>query len=156
VPLLRSTPVGNIENLVRVIPAKTLTASLASERLLYTLLLTGFQVKRMLLHFLDNVFGLNSPLEAAQGVFQGLSILETNFCQSNYTPSLGWFRCYGICQLSAIISVLGDLNNNFLPTDSRAHRKHVTANLQEQLQGSTWKKFLRFCWREGQEKGCIR
>ena len=76
--------------LIRVIPAETLAAALASQSLLHPLLLTRLQIKGMFLHFLNDVFRLNSTLEAAQGVFQGLSVLETNFCQSNYTPSLGW------------------------------------------------------------------
>jgi hypothetical protein len=38
--------------------------------------------------FLDNVFLLNLPLKAAQGVFEGLSLLQSDLCQMNYTPKL--------------------------------------------------------------------
>jgi hypothetical protein len=38
--------------------------------------------------FLDDVFLLNLPLKAAQGVFEGLSLLQSDLCQMNYTPKL--------------------------------------------------------------------
>jgi hypothetical protein len=31
---------------------------------------------------------LNLPLKAAQGVFEGLSLLQSDLCQMNYTPKL--------------------------------------------------------------------
>jgi hypothetical protein len=86
-PVTQHARSGNVNKLIGVIPAKTLAAAFAGQSLLHALLFTGLQIERMLLDFLDNVFRLNSPLEAAQGVFQGLSILETNFCQINYTSS---------------------------------------------------------------------
>ena len=77
---------GNVNKLIVVVTAETLAAALAGQSLLHALLLTGLQIERMLFYFLDDVFRLNSPLEAAQGVFQAFTILETNFCQSNNTP----------------------------------------------------------------------
>jgi len=37
-------------------------------------------------HFLDNVFLLYLPLEAAKRVFKGFALLNSNFRQKNYTP----------------------------------------------------------------------
>ncbi len=42
----------------------------------------------MSLDFLDDVFLLHLPLKAAQGIFEGLSLLQSDFCQLNYTPKL--------------------------------------------------------------------
>jgi len=42
----------------------------------------------MSLDFLDNVFLLYLPLEAAQGIFEGFPLLQSDFCQLNYTPKL--------------------------------------------------------------------
>jgi len=42
----------------------------------------------MSLDFLDNVFLLYLPLKAAQGIFEGFSLLQSHFCQLNYTPKL--------------------------------------------------------------------
>jgi hypothetical protein len=38
--------------------------------------------------FLDDVFLLYLPLKAAQGIFEGFSLLQSDFCQLNYTPKL--------------------------------------------------------------------
>jgi len=58
-----------------------LPAALACQRFLDTLLFAGLQIKRVALHFLDDVFLLHLPLEAAQCVFEGLSLLQSDFCQ---------------------------------------------------------------------------
>jgi hypothetical protein len=42
----------------------------------------------MSLDFLDNVFLLYLPLKTAQGIFEGFSLLQSDFCQLNYTPKL--------------------------------------------------------------------
>ena len=42
----------------------------------------------MTLDVFDNVFGLNLPLEAAQGVFYRFALLQFDFCQLKYTPKL--------------------------------------------------------------------
>jgi hypothetical protein len=42
----------------------------------------------MSLYFLDDVFLLYLPLKAAQGIFEGFSLLQSDFCQLNYTPKL--------------------------------------------------------------------
>ena len=42
------------------------------------------QVVGVTLHFLNDVFRLNLALEAAQGVLQGLALLQSNFCQTHH------------------------------------------------------------------------
>lgn len=63
-----------------------LAAALARQRLLHPLFLAGFQVEGVTLHFLDDVFLLHFPLEATQGIFERFAFLQSNFCQTNYTP----------------------------------------------------------------------
>jgi hypothetical protein len=62
-----------------------LAIALAGQCFLYPLLLTWLQVKRVTLHFLDNVFSLNFALEAAQCVLERLALLNTDLCQGKYT-----------------------------------------------------------------------
>ena len=48
----------------------------------------------MPLHFFNNVFLLHFPLEAPEGVFQGFTVLESYFCQTNNTsePTMDYPR----------------------------------------------------------------
>jgi hypothetical protein len=66
-------------------PARFLAVPLARERRFDTSLLTRLQVKRVPLHFFDNVFLLHFPLETPEGVFEGFALLESNFRQSANT-----------------------------------------------------------------------
>ena len=63
------------------LPAAFLTVPLARQRLLYPLLFTGLQVEGVSLDFLDNVFLLNFPFEAAQEVLNCLALLNLYFSQ---------------------------------------------------------------------------
>ena len=65
--------------------ADLLAVALAGKRFLDALLLAGLQIEGVTLHFLDDVFGLDLALEAAQRVFQRLAFLHTNLCQVKYT-----------------------------------------------------------------------
>jgi hypothetical protein len=65
-----------------------LTAPFTRQSFFHALLLAWFEVKGMSFDFLDDVFLLYLPLKAAQGVFEGLSLLQSDFCQLNYTPKL--------------------------------------------------------------------
>jgi uncharacterized protein (DUF697 family) len=56
-----------------------------SESFFDALLLAWFQVERVTLDFLDDVFRLHLTLETAQSILQGLAFLHTNFCQVKYT-----------------------------------------------------------------------
>jgi hypothetical protein len=66
--------------------ARFLASSLASESRLYTLLFAGLQVKGVSLDLLDNVFLLHLPLEAAQSILEGFSLLKPYFCQTDTPP----------------------------------------------------------------------
>ena len=65
-----------------------LAAALASERFLDTLLLAGLQVEGMTFYFFDNVFLLYLTLETAESIFEGFTLLKSDFSQTNYTPKL--------------------------------------------------------------------
>ncbi len=65
-----------------------LTAALASERFLDTLLLAGLQVEGMTFYFFDDVFLLYLALETAESIFEGFTLLKSDFSQTNYTPKL--------------------------------------------------------------------
>jgi hypothetical protein len=67
--------------------ANFLASALASERRFHTFLLTGLQVKGVALDFFDNVFLLHLALEAAQSVFEGLTLLQSNFRQTDTPPN---------------------------------------------------------------------
>ena len=62
-----------------------LAIALACKRLFHTLLFTWFQIKRVTLDFLDNVFRLHLALEATQGILKGFAFLYSNLCQEKYT-----------------------------------------------------------------------
>lgn len=62
-----------------------LTIALASECLFDALLLAWLQIKRVSLDFLDNVFGLDLALEAAQGILKRFTFLNSDLCHETYT-----------------------------------------------------------------------
>src|SRR5207247_2500854 len=55
-----------------------LAIALARQRFLHALLFTWFQVERVTLDFLDNVFGLHLALKAPQGILKGFAFLNSN------------------------------------------------------------------------------
>ena len=63
-----------------------LAAALASQGFFYALPLAGLQVKRVTLYFLDNVLGLYLPFEPPQRVFEGFTLLKSNFRQRTTPP----------------------------------------------------------------------
>jgi len=63
-----------------------LAAALASQRFFYSLPLAGLQVKRVTLYFLNDVLGLHLPLEPPQRVFEGFTLLKSNFRQRTTPP----------------------------------------------------------------------
>jgi len=74
-------------------------AALACQCFFHTLLLAGFQIKGVALYLLDNVFLLHLTLEAAQCVLEGLALLQSDFCQRNYTPRLVLFGPDSYCKV---------------------------------------------------------
>ena len=75
-----------------------LACALAGQRFLHPFLLAGLQVKGVTFYFLNNVFRLHFPLEPTQGVFQRLAFLQSDFCQSNYTPKPVLFGLVSYCK----------------------------------------------------------
>ena len=65
-----------------------LAAALTSERFLHALLLAWLQVEGVPLNLLNNVFLLYLALEPAQGILKGLALLDSDLCQTDYTPKL--------------------------------------------------------------------
>jgi len=58
------------------------TVAFARQRFLGALLLTRFQVERMPLDFLDDIFSLHLALKTPERALQGFSILDMYFSQS--------------------------------------------------------------------------
>src|SRR6187399_306224 len=63
------------------------TAAFPCNSLLDAFLLTGFQIKRVLSHFLDDVFLLNFPLETPQRILNRFPFMNADFGQL-YTPPI--------------------------------------------------------------------
>jgi|tagenome__1003787_1003787.scaffolds.fasta_scaffold20913749_2 hypothetical protein len=72
----------SLRYLVALLLARLLPAALACDGFLYAFLFARLEVKGMTLNFLDNVLLLDFPLEAPQGVLEGLALLNSNFCQT--------------------------------------------------------------------------
>jgi|HubBroStandDraft_6_1064221.scaffolds.fasta_scaffold216563_3 hypothetical protein len=68
--------------------ASLLPAAFARQSFLHALFLAGFQIKGVTFHFLDDVFLLHFTLKASECVFEGLALLQSDFCQRNDTPKL--------------------------------------------------------------------
>jgi hypothetical protein len=84
------TPYGTAASSILLF-ANLLTSALPSQSGLYAFFLAGLQVKGVALYFFNNVFLLHLALEAAQSVFEGLTLLQSNFCQTNTPPNpSGW------------------------------------------------------------------
>ena len=67
--------------------ARLFPCALASQRGFYAFFLAGLQVVGVALNLLDNVFLLHLAFEAAQCVFEGLTLLQPNFGQTDTPPS---------------------------------------------------------------------
>src|SRR6266436_9905534 len=63
-----------------------LAAALASQRFFYSLSLAGLQVKRMTLYFFNDVFSLYLSLKPPKRVFEGFTLLKSNFRQRTTPP----------------------------------------------------------------------
>jgi hypothetical protein len=66
--------------------ANFLARALASERCFYAFL-AGLEVKRVALHFFDNVFLLHFALKAAQSILKGFTLLQSDFRQTDTPPN---------------------------------------------------------------------
>jgi len=106
-----------------------LAISLARQGLLDAALLPWFQVERVALHFLDDVFLLHLPLEPAKGVLKGFPLLKPHFSHAVNTPSASQsllrLVIIGICLPKSSDFIL------FLATKDKGDSKapHSTASL---------------------------
>ena len=76
---------GSITDLI-VLVASLLPGPFASQGFFHSPLFSRFQVVRVFLDFLDNIFRLNFALEATKRVFEGFSLLKSYFSQKSNTP----------------------------------------------------------------------
>jgi hypothetical protein len=67
--------------------ANFLARTLASERGFHAFFLTRFEIKGVALNLLDDVFLLHLALESAQCVFEGFTLLQSNFRQTDTPPN---------------------------------------------------------------------
>jgi len=79
--------------------ARFLPAALSSQGFLHALLLARFQVKGVSLDLLDDVFLLYLAFESAQCVLEGLTLLNSDFCQTAHTPKLVPFGPCSYCNI---------------------------------------------------------
>jgi hypothetical protein len=101
---------GPNRNLIRFF-STLFSSTLSCQGFFHTLLLARFEVKRVTPDLLDDVFLLHLAFEATQRVFEGLALLQSNFCQSNHLPASNQSRTLELtsfarsarteCQLSA-------------------------------------------------------
>lgn len=81
--------------------ARFFAGALTCQRFLHALLFSWLQVKRVTLHFFNDVLGLHFPLEATQRIFERLAFLQSDFCQRNYTPKLVLDEPVSYCKIAA-------------------------------------------------------
>jgi hypothetical protein len=75
------------EGVLVLLLTNLLTITLPCKRFFHAFLLTWFQIKRVTLDFLDDVFGLHLALKAPQGILKGFAFLYSNLCQEKYTSN---------------------------------------------------------------------
>jgi hypothetical protein len=75
------------ERLSVLLFANFFASALTSQRSLYSLLLARLQIKGVALDLFNNVFLLHFALETAQSVFEGFTLLQSNFRQTDTPPN---------------------------------------------------------------------
>lgn len=63
-----------------------LAAAFSCQRFFYALPFAGLKVKRVTLYFFNYVLGLYLTFKTAKRIFEGLSLLKSNFCQRTTPP----------------------------------------------------------------------
>ena len=63
------------------------TSPFASQRSFHAFFLARLEIKGVAFHFFNNVFLLHFALEATQSVFEGFTLLQSNFRQTNTPPN---------------------------------------------------------------------
>src|SRR5689334_2747975 len=77
--------VGRLPALLQL-ASEFLPIALSRQRLLRSPLVARFQIERMFLDVLDDVFLLYLALEPAQGAFDRLALLDLHFSHGTHTP----------------------------------------------------------------------
>jgi hypothetical protein len=100
-----------------------LPAALSRQSFLHAPLFTGFQIEGVALHFLDDVLLLDLALEAAQGILEGFSLLQSDFRQNNHTPRLVLVRPDSYCKVRrSKSSVICEIMPSFSNQSATTHR----------------------------------
>src|SRR5450432_308455 len=68
-----------------------LAGAFACQSFLDSLFFARLQIKRVTFHFFNDVFLLHLALETAQGIFEGLTLLQSYFSQSGTPPNWSWW-----------------------------------------------------------------
>ena len=76
---------GSINDLIGLV-ACLFPGPFAGQGFFHSPLFSRFQVVRVFLDFLDDIFLLDLTLEAPQRVFEGFSLLKSHFSQTSNTP----------------------------------------------------------------------
>ena len=80
-------------------------AAFACQCFLHALLFARLQIKGVALDLLNYVFLLHLALEAPQCILKGLALLQSDFCQRNYTPKLVQWDCIVIASFCAQVKL---------------------------------------------------
>lgn len=78
---------------------RLLATALASQCFLHSLLFARLQVKGVALDLLNDVFLLHFALKSAERILERLTLLDSYFCQTYYTPKLVPFGPVSYCKL---------------------------------------------------------
>ena len=105
-----------------------LAAALASERFFYSLPLAGLQVKRVTLYFLNDVLGLYLSFEPPKRVFEGFSLLKSNFRQRTTPPHSSYMDLLVMASIAIVSQV--DYERIFIPFKNSDLSKIASAAVQ--------------------------
>ena len=81
-----ATLIASVSTNLVLLLANLFTSTLASESGFYAFFLTRFQVKGVAFYLFNDVFLLHFALKAAQSVFKGFTLLQSNFRQADTPP----------------------------------------------------------------------
>ena len=82
-----------------VLLASLFAAAFARESFLDAFLLAGLQVEGVTLDLLNDVPLLHFALKRSEGILEGLTLLNPNFSQTNYTPKLVPLDAFSYCKV---------------------------------------------------------
>jgi hypothetical protein len=102
-----------------------LAAALASERFFDSLPLAGLQVKRVTFYFLNDVLGLYLSFEPPKRVFEGFSLLKSNFRQRTTPPHSSYVDLLVMARLAIVSQV--DYERFFIPFKNSGALKIASA-----------------------------